>query len=359
MKHPHIPTLVLSGLVTFAGAQDNALTASETAAAYDLLFDGTVNSLNANWHGYRTTTVPDAWSVKTNAPLGTRIENGPGNQLQLVSTKKYTNLDLKIEVQTPAGGNSGIFVRYEETAPSPSDRRSGPEMQICGPNHSDCVSAKNGFGACYDMFPVAAAIRTTWYNPPGSWNQMRIIAYDSNYVHYGNGKKLLEYKIGTQEYLTAYNASKYVSDGNNGRYYHIHPGGILLQHHGENGITFRNIKAKALTANPLVREFANGRWPDTLAQGFVFGATVGVTGAPGQDGIGGITAVSAGPRSVRVTVPAGHAGFQALGLDGRAVPFRKISDAAYLIEPDRRNSGIAVIRLRANGRVLSKIVGLP
>ena len=121
------------------------------------------------------------------------------------------------------------------------------------------------------MFPVASTIRITWYNPPGSWNQLRIIAYDSSYVHYGNGKKLLEYKIGTQAYLQAYNESKYVSDGNNGRYYHIHPGGILLQHHGEPGITFRNIKIKELNMHPFNREFKDGKWPDALAQTFVFG----------------------------------------------------------------------------------------
>lgn len=248
----------------------NQLTTDEAAAGYDLLFNGT--DLN-NWHAYRLTDVTDAWTVKTNAPLGPRIENGNGNKLPILTDKKFTNFDLKIDVQTPVNGNSGVFTRYEEVATQSGNARSGPETQVCGPSHSDCASPKNGFGASYDMFPVKESLRTTWYNAPGSWNQLRIIAYDSNYVHYGNGKKLLEYKIGTPEYVAAYNASKYVSDGNNGRYYHIHPGGILLQHHGETGITFRNIKAKELTVNPFKKDFLDGKWPDTLSQSFVLEKT--------------------------------------------------------------------------------------
>jgi Domain of Unknown Function (DUF1080) len=261
-----IPTL----LGQVYAQEANQLTTDEAAAGYDLLFNGV--DLN-NWHAYRLTDVTDAWTVKTNAPLGPRIENGNGNKLPILTDKKFTNFDLKIDVQTPVNGNSGVFTRYEEVATQSGNARSGPETQVCGPSHSDCASPKNGFGASYDMFQVKESLRTTWYNAPGSWNQLRIIAYDSNYVHYGNGKKLLEYKIGTPEYVAAYNASKYVSDGNNGRYYHIHPGGFLLQHHGETGITFRNIKAKELTVHPFKKDFPDGKWPDTLSQSFVLEKT--------------------------------------------------------------------------------------
>jgi hypothetical protein len=342
-------------LATLSHAQDftNKLTPDETAAAYDLLFNGTDLK---GWHGYRTTTVPDAWTVKTTAPLGARIENGNGNKTNILTDKKYKNFDFKLEVQTPAGGNSGIFVRYEENSTSVADHRSGPETQICGPNHPDCGSALVAFGACYDMFPPKL---TNWYNPPGSWNQLRIIAYDSNYVHYGNGKKLLEYKIGTQEFLAAYASSKYASDGNNGRYYDIHAGGLMLQHHGETGITFRSLKAKELDTHPFKREFKDGKWPDTLSQDFAFGKpTTRLGAAPGYSGPD-ISISASGPASTLVKVAGEHSGFEALMVDGRALPFRKLSDGGYLLDRARLPGGLGIVRLRAAGRTVSKIIGLP
>jgi hypothetical protein len=346
-------------LGSIAGAQEqNKLSALETQAGYDLMFNGVDLK---NWHAYRSTAVTDAWTVKTNAPLGPRIENGNGNKLPILGNKKYKNFDLKIDVQTPAGGNSGVFTRYEEVATDPGNARSGPELQICGPNHYDCTGPTKHLGSSYDMFGVKQSIRDTWYNPPGSWNQIRIIVFDSNYVHYGNGKKLLEYKIGTAEYIKAYNESKYVSDGNNGRYYHIHVGGILLQHHGETGITFRNIKAKELAVHPFLKDFkATGKWPDELPHDAVLWdtvATVGIASAA-QSAPMDISTGFDGSGSAWVKVSSMHADFQALGIDGRAVPHRKIGEGVYSISRQGRASGIVIVRVRVDGKSQIRIVNL-
>jgi hypothetical protein len=353
-KHSALALAGLIGLISPLRAQENQLTADETAAGYDLLFDGT--DLGKTWHGYKMTTIPDAWFIKTNAPLGARIENGNGNKQYLMSNKKYKNFDLKIDVQVPASSNSGIFTRYEEIQSSPFDHRSGPETQVCGSSDNDCLSAVHQFGACYDMFGPRIQ---NWFNPSGSWNQLRVIAYDSNVVHYGNGKKIVEYKIGTQEFITAYNKSKYASDGNNGRYYDIHPGSIMLQHHGEIGVTFRNIKAKELTVHPFKQEFKDGKWPDTLSQDFVFGkATTGIAGGR-ADALPEITAASAGPGLTLITVDDAAASFSALGVDGRALPFRKTPEGAYLLDRSRIAGGIAIVRVRSGNRAASRIIGLP
>lgn len=347
----------LAGTFAATSAQEvNKLNADETRAGYDLLFNGTDLS---NWHAYRLTAVTAAWTVKNNAPLGPRIENLNNDpKLPILTNKKYTNFDLKIDVQTPADGNSGVFTRYEEIATQPGNARSGPEMQICGPADTDCAGETKHLGSCYDMFGVKASIRTTWANPPGQWNQMRIIAFDSNYVHYGNGKKLLEYKIGTQDFLRAYNESKYVSDGNNGRYYHIHPGGFLLQHHGEYGMTFRNVKAKELPLHPFKKEFPDGKWPETLSHEFAFAVPTSVAYSPEREVLGAITAETGSADLTLVRVAAEHSGFQAVGLDGRAVAFRKVSDGAYAFTRASNPSSLVVVRVRAGGRVVSKVVSL-
>jgi hypothetical protein len=122
------------------------------------------------------------------------------------------------------------------------------------------------------MFPVVPALQDTWYKTPGEWNEIRVVAFDSNYVHYGNNFKLLEYKIGSAEFIAAYNRSKYNGDGNNGNYYDIHFGGILLQNHNEpNPVSFRNMRIRELKVNPLRQEFKNGTWPATLPLSYVFG----------------------------------------------------------------------------------------
>lgn len=361
MLKEYTPGALAAGLLTTlllspAGAQEaNKLSATEASAAYDLLFNGTDL---ANWHAYRQTAVTDAWKVRTDGTLGARIQNGPGTKRPILSNKKYMNFDLKIDVMVTEDGNSGIFVRYEEVALDYGDTRSGPELQICGPANRDCNGELIHFGSCYEMFAVASQHRNTWYNPPGQWNQIRIIAFDSNYAHYGNGKKLLEYKIGTKEFLDAYNDSKYKGDGNNGRYYHIHPGGVLLQHHGEEGMAFRNIKAKELTVHPFKSHFQDGKWPETLPQDFVFGATTPVRGAAPHASRLEIAAGPGGTGERLVTVPFGHTGFQASGVDGKALPHRKIGDGLYSIGRGQRSPGIAIIRLSAEGERVTRIISL-
>lgn len=356
-KYPHICllSLVLGAALPVFAQDVNKLSAAEASAGYDLLFNGTNLS---DWHAYRVTgRVPDVWTVKTNAPLGVRIENIGGVAEPILTNKKYTNFDLKVDVMTTQNGNSGIFTRYEEVATFHGNARSGPEFQVCGPSHSDCTGTTKHFGSCYDMFGVKESLRSTWYNPPGQWNQIRIIAFDSNYVHYGNGKKLLEYKIGTQAFITAYNASKYASDGNNGRYYHIHPGSFLLQHHGETGISFRNIKAKELTVHPFKKDFLNGQWPDTLSQSAVLGLDPVSTLKENKQA--NLIWSIAGPGLLQVRVPAVHGELHAVGIDGRPIAIQKTSDGEYTIRSSGQAAGLVILRLRSEGKTLTQIVRLP
>ena len=208
------------------------------------------------------------------------------------------------------------------------------------------------------MFPIIASLQDSWYNPPGSWNQLRIIAFDSNYVHYGNGKKLLEYKIGTPEFVTAYAKSKYSDDGNAGRYYDIHPGSIMLQHHGEIGVTFRTIKAKELTVNPLKQDFKDGKWPEELPANSVLGVTTGLASA-GAPGLPGIASAYAGQGAALVTVTGGHDSFEANAIDGRALPVTQNGEGAYRVGRGTASTGIAIVRVRAGGRTATKIIDLP
>ena len=138
MKRPHHVRLAFatfSCLTSLVQAQDNInkLTSDESAAGYDLLFNGTNLT---NWHNYGGADVSDAWKVRTNTPLGVRIEISSGTIQNILTDKPYKNFDFKVDVQTPANGNSGIFFRYEEEEPNAFDYRSGPEFQS---SRSYCV----------------------------------------------------------------------------------------------------------------------------------------------------------------------------------------------------------------------------
>ncbi len=345
----------LLACLTLAGAEDNALSADERAAGYDLLFNGI--DLHG-WHGYRRDTAPSGWSVRTDLPLGPRIQNGNGEKLYLLSDRKYQNFDLKFDAQTPINGESGVHIRFEETATTPYDHISGPLFQICGPYNVDCVMDTHHFGSCYDMFAPIASLRETWPNPPGTWNRIRIVAFDSDIVHYGNGKKLLEYRIGSPEFLDAYSKSKYSNDGNNGRYYDIHPGGFALQHRGDTGIAYRNIKAKELSAHPFLREFqATGKWPDSLPQDFAFGLAASGIPVRDREKPSGIHASALASGSLLIEAGNDLDGFEAWNLEGRALPYRKLSDKAYLVERGEGAAGVILIRLKANGRIYPKRIG--
>ena len=95
MRLPTYLSIAIAVLATGTIAQDNQLSTDETSIGYELLFDGTNNSLQTLWHGYRMTVVPDAWTTKTTAPLGPRIENGEGNKQPIITNKKYTNFDFE------------------------------------------------------------------------------------------------------------------------------------------------------------------------------------------------------------------------------------------------------------------------
>lgn len=308
---------LLGFLATWAMAQlENWLSLAEFSAGYNLLFNGTDLS---GWHAYRSIAAPgNSFAVKTDAPLGSRIEIVPG-QYYILTDKQYKNFDLKVDVKVPARGVSGIFTRYEEIAVSPVSSASDPWFLLCGRMPVGECGSGYTFGSSYDLFPVRDSLRSTWFDSSGAWNRIRIVAYDSNYVHHGNGRKLLEYKIGSPEFLDAYERSRFVSDGNTGRFYDIHFGGFMLQHHGELGFSFKNFMARELDAHPFRREFPDGKWPDSLPQEFVIGGPNASTSGFRKQVSPGFTALRGGSGETWVEIPPGASGLRITRLDGSAL----------------------------------------
>jgi hypothetical protein len=244
-----LPLLAMTAVQ--AQTPKNTLTAEETAAGYQLLFNGTDFS---GWRAWNSTTPPNSWAVVAESTWNV-IKNGAGSagSVPLVTNDtSYQNFDFKVEFLVPSAGNAGIFIRYNQYNKNNWGGASGPETQIAAINNSDGTSTLHRMGTCYDMFPLQnSALNWDKTGPSGVnygvYHQLRIIAFNNHVVHYGNGLKLVEYDMTSSAYNTAFLASKYATYP---IYKTWHPGGMYLQHHGENDIRFRNIRIKKLTDNP-------------------------------------------------------------------------------------------------------------
>lgn len=136
------------------GAADNALTPAETAAGWQLLFNGT------DYAG---------WKCSNDKPIAAPIENGAlvpyksGGYL-IVHEKMQGDFVLKCDVRWEAEKcNSGIFVRVSDlTIPV----HTGFEIQVM----SGTGTGKHDFGAIYDLVPIS---RNTG-KPAGEWNSVEI-----------------------------------------------------------------------------------------------------------------------------------------------------------------------------------------
>lgn len=243
-----LPFLVPS---TFAQTH-NTLTADEASRGYELLFDGT--SLEG-WRSWNSMNISNAWKVLPDSAGATynsiQIGNGPRSDMITVDSS-FQNFDFKFEAYVPSGGNSGVFIRYNYYDRADWGGNSGPELQLAATNNSDGSHNLHRMGTCYDMFPLLPGAADWDKIGPnnanyGVYQQIRIVAFNNRVAHFGNGVKLVEYDMNSAAYNTAYNASKYKTYPD---FRTVHPGGLYLQHHGEQGIKFRNLRIKRLTTSP-------------------------------------------------------------------------------------------------------------
>ena len=213
---------------------DNTLTAAEKKAGYALLFDGkTINQ----WRGFRKETVPDSWAVENGAI--SLVGKGGGD---LVTKNQYENYEFLVDWKISEGGNSGIIYNVSEDAEYKATYHTGPEMQVLdNEKHPDAKQGKNGnrqAGANYDMIPVAAPA----VKPVGQWNSVKLVVNKGRVEHWLNGKKVVEYQLGSPEWEAMVKESKFAAMPGYGK---IKKGHIALQDHGDK-VWYKNLKIRQL-----------------------------------------------------------------------------------------------------------------
>ena len=216
------------------GNEENMLTESEKEEGWQLLLDG--KSME-NFKGFRKDEVPSAWQVEDGAIVFAGERGG-----DLITKDQYKNFELSIDWKISEGGNSGIMYHVSEDTVYRNTYNSGPEMQVLDDErHPDAKAGVNGnrqAGALYDLIPLS----TPAVKPAGQWNTARLLVKEGHVEHWLNGKKVVEYEIGSPEWDSLIRQSKFAPMKGFGR---EEQGHIALQDHG-NKVWFRNIKIRAL-----------------------------------------------------------------------------------------------------------------
>ena len=135
------------------------LSQAEIKGGWELLFDGKGTE---HWRGYCKDDFPEqGWRVVDGClqVIGSGAgATGAGGDI--ITRKKYSNFELKLDWKVEKGGNSGIFYLAQERCGEGGGPiwKSAPEMQILdNENHPDAKLGKDGnrqAGALYDLIPA-------------------------------------------------------------------------------------------------------------------------------------------------------------------------------------------------------------
>jgi len=237
MKPTLAMLLLTGGVVSLAafvagGVAANILTAQEKAAGWRLLFDG---NTTAGWRGYRKTDMPSDWQVVDGAL--TRV----GKAGDIVTVEQFDSFELTFDWNVAPGGNSGVFFRVTED--SAEVWHSGPEFQILdNAAHKDGLTPATSAGADYALHAPTRDVT----RPPGTWNEARIVVRGAHVEHWLNGEKIVEYELGSDDWMARVAKSKFNEHPRFGR---ATQGHIALQDHGDR-VAYRNIKIRPLGVGP-------------------------------------------------------------------------------------------------------------
>ena len=224
-----VSALALSLGAPAARAADNELTAAETKAGWQLLFDG--KTMNG-WRPYAGKAA-GGWEVVD----GTFHAIAKVKGSELITEKKYDNFEFAWEWKLPLAGNNGV--KYFVT----EERKSAPghEYQMLDDvRHPD---AKFGpirqTASFYCVLPPGA---DKPYREPGNWNQSKIMVRGKTVEHWLNGKKVLTYECGSDAVKAGVANSKFAKEPGFGEKIVGH---LMLTYH-QDDCWYKNIKIREL-----------------------------------------------------------------------------------------------------------------
>jgi len=231
----------------------NTLTGQEQKDGWKLLFDG--KTLNG-WRAYQADTVeirdPQTRAVVRKEVRLTKVDSiGPSWKVidgvltktrpgdDIITKDKYTNFEFAWEWKVTPSGNSGVFIRANET--QSKVYWSAVEFQIADDSLTpDSKNPLTSAGAAYGLYAPPPRVAKF----AGNWNSSRIVARGTHVEHWMNGQKTIEYDVGSPDFEAKLAASKFKpylpSWGHN------KTGVIGIQGDHTGTLELRNIKIKVL-----------------------------------------------------------------------------------------------------------------
>jgi hypothetical protein len=229
--HMSLRLMLLLALAATIGsrAAQNELSPAEQQAGWKLLFDG---KSTKGWRSFGKQTFPQkGWVIKDG-----ELQLEPGSKAgDIITEEKFSDFDLTWEWKIPKGANNGIkYFILEERG-----QAVGHEYQMIDDKEGHDYGPKHSTASFYDVLPPRDLSAS---KPPGEWNLSRVLVQGNHVEHWLNGKKVLEYELGSPEVLAAVQKSKFKSVAGFGKKQNGH---ILLTYHND-PVSYRNIKIRRL-----------------------------------------------------------------------------------------------------------------
>ena len=230
---------MLFALMSIATARhtlaENSLTAGEQAAGWKILFDG--QSLK----GWRPYGKPDSGPDKIGE--GWKVEDGLLKKKagvkggDIITEKKYTDFELSWEWRLEKDANNGVKYMVTEARPGAP----GYEYQMLDDlsDKRNKLHVKSKTAAFYEVLPPA---EDKPLKPAGEWNASRIVVKGNHVEHWLNGRKVLDYELGSDTVKAGVADSKFKKYPDFGTKLTGH---IMLTDH-QSEAWYRNIKIREL-----------------------------------------------------------------------------------------------------------------
>jgi len=211
-----------------------ASTVGDAKPKWKILFDGKSTS---EWRGFRRETFPSRCWIIEGDSIKTVAGCDAADQVDILTKDKYRDFELELEWRVSPGANSGIIYLISED--QDQTWKTGLEMQLLDDDkHPDGKKPTTSAGALYDL--IAPSDKTL--RPVGEYNRARVVVHKRHVEHWLNGKKVLEYDLGSAPIKDLIAKSKFKSFP---RFAQNSEGFVALQFHGGD-VWFRNVRIRAL-----------------------------------------------------------------------------------------------------------------
>ena len=226
-------TIALLAFLLPACAPSSGAAASETMTADTSSWRSLMGpDLAELWRGYRADSIPSAWHL-----VGDTLTKSTSTG-DIITRDPYTDFELELDWKLSSGGNAGIF--YRATEEYDHIYWSGPEYQLLDDaGHPDGRNRLTAAGASYALYPSEAGV----VKPAGEWNSTKIVVRGSHVEHWLNGKKLVDFELGSADWKARVAKSKFTEWKDYGR---ARSGYIGIQGDHDGTLSLRNIRIRSL-----------------------------------------------------------------------------------------------------------------